>query len=231
MSADMYSDDVLMAALEHARGDDRTVLVGALGRARGDLGPEALRRFVRPEGGEAGHTRAAALQALGRRVGADETMLYASALTDRSVPVQLAAIQVLAQCGDRRAAREVFGWLQRKLRRKSRSRNWDPEEVPSVIRYADRNGLLAAVAELLVEHLGTLEDDERAWLGQVWPAVASGALSSNGELPAPDRGRLSQPLFEEHLVDVDHEIETMWDGFVREALSRAQRRGARQQNG
>jgi hypothetical protein len=154
-------------------------------------------------------------------------MLYAAALTDRSVPVPLAAIEVLARYGDRRAVPEVFGWLRRKLRRKSRSANWDPDEVRSVIRFADQNGLLQEAADILVEHLGLLEAEEFTWLGEVWPAATSGALPSTGEVPAPDWDRLAQPLFEDHRMDVSPELEAMWEDSVRKALSSAQRRAAR----
>ena len=171
-----------------------------------------------------------ALHGLGRRVGALETLLYASALVDRSVPVQLAAMDVLARYGDRRAAAEVFGWLRRKLRRKSRPGNWDPNEVPCVIRFADRNGLLAKVAQILVDDLGRLEEEERVWLREVWPAVGRGALPANEQVPAPDPARLCEPLLEEHRVDVDPNAEALFEGFVRESLSRAQRRAARGQS-
>jgi uncharacterized protein (DUF2267 family) len=228
MPAVSYRDDLLIAALEDAHGDDRTVLVGALGRSEGDAGPPLLRALVSPESNEAGHIRAAALRALGDRVGAKETRLYAAALSDRSVLVQAAAAGVLAEHGDSRATPDLINWLTRKLRRKSRAHTWDPEEIRSAVRYADRNQVLADLASTLLEHRDLLMDEERRWLEQVWPAALADAPSA-GDLRELDRGRLAIPLFEEHRDDpaTEDAVSALADEFVQKALARSQRRAKR----
>jgi hypothetical protein len=223
-----YRDDRLVAALEHAHGDDRSVIVGALGDSDGDGGPAALRAFASPESDEPGHTRAVALQALGRRMGAKETDLYAAALSDRSVLVQLAAADVLAEHGDDRAMSDMLDWLTRKLRRKSRAATWDPEEIRSAVRYADRNQVLADLARTLRQHRDLLMDEERGWLRQVWPAALADAPSATalGEL---DRDRLAEPLFDEHRRDpaTDDAVSALEAEYVHEALARSERRAKR----
>lgn len=225
MPAVSYRDDHLIAALEHARGDDRTLLVGALGRPEGDAGPAVLRAFASAESNEAGHTRAVALRALGDRVGAKETGLYAAALSDRSVPVQSAAAGVLAGHGDIGAASDLLTWLTRKLRRKSRAQNWDPEELRSVIRFADRNQVLADLAKILLEHRDLLMSEERRWLTQVWPAALADAPSA-ADLSELDRDRLAAPLFEEHRSDpaAEDAVDALASEFVQKALARSERR-------
>lgn len=225
-----YDEAALLFALEHARGWDREVLLRALGRSSGVDGVVALRRFAAADSGEKGTARAAAIQALGKRVGAEDTERYASALRDQSSYVQLAAIAVLAQVGDARAGSDVFDWFRRKVRRATRSRSWDPTELPSVLRYADRNDLLGEFAPILHQHLPLLESEERAWLRRVWPIVESyDDNTRSGEIPAPDRVQLSQPLFEEHRFDADPaELEEIWNSLFREAFERVQRGAARQ---
>lgn len=222
-----YRDDRLVAALEHARGDDRTVIVGALGDSEGDAGPAMLRALASQECDEAGHTRAVALQALGRRVGAMETRLYAAALSDRSVPVQLAAADVLAEHGDNRATSDLLNWLARKLRRKSRAATWDPEEIRSVVRYASRNQVLADLARTLRQHRGHLMNEERGWLQQVWPAALADAPSATAVYEL-DRDRLAEPLFEEHRSGpaTDDAVSAL-EADVQEALMRSERRAKR----
>lgn len=219
-----YSDEVLLSALEYARGDDRTVLVGALGEAKGDRGPAALRRLAAPESGEGGYVRAVAIVGLARRTGVEGTPTYVRALRDRSVPVQLAAAGALAEYGNERATSETLAWLRRKLRRKARSASLDPTEVPSVLRFADRNGVLRDVADLLAENRDQLDPDEWRWLVDVWPAFAT-APGMAGDIAPPDREKLDQPLYEDHRLEPDRAEEArLEDEYVRSALARAQKR-------
>jgi hypothetical protein len=218
-----YSDDALLSALEDAHGDDRVLLVGALGDAHGDRGPEALRKLAAPESGEGGYLRAAAIGALARRMGAAAAPTYLRGLRDKSVPVQLAAAEALAECGDERATTEMLAWLRRKLRRKGRLANWDPDEVRSALRFADRNGALREVAAALDEHRDRLHPDEHRWLLEVWPALATGSHAPGDDMAPPDRQLLGQPMIEDHRDEPDPEDDEMWDELVRQALARAQR--------
>ena len=220
-----YRDELLITALESARGDDRTVLVGALGQSEGSAGPAALRALASPDSHEAGHTRAMALRALGDRVRSAETVRYAAALSDRSVAVQLAAAGVLAEHGDSRATSAVLGWLVRKLRRNGRADSWDPDEIRLAVRYADRNDVLADLARVLLEHRDRLVTEEHRWLQQVWPAALADAPSA-AQLRKLDSDRMERPLFDEHRSDPNHDeaVNDLADEFVEKALTRAQRR-------
>lgn len=219
-----YSDDVLLSALDHAHGDERVLLVGALGDAHGDSGPKALRHLAARERGEGGYVRAAAIGALARRTGAGATPTYLHGLRDKSVAVQLAAADALAEHGDESATTELTAWLRRKLRRKARLANWDPNELRSVLRFADRNGALRTVAAILSENRDRLHPDEREWLLEVWPALATGSPAPENDIAPLDRQVLGQPMIADHRNEPDPEEEEMGDEYVRQALARAQRR-------
>lgn len=227
-----YSDEVLLSALEHARGDDRSVLVSALARSRGGEASARLRHMVDPDSGEQGVTREAALWALARREGAAETLVYARALRDRSVYVQSAASQALAEYGDAPATAEMLAWMRRKLRRKNRVASLDYEEVRAPLRFATRNGVLREVARILVESWDRLDQEERRWLAQAWPALRTAASSLEGDIDRPDDNMLSEPIPEDHRGEMtpefDAELSQMEDQYVAEALARAQRRAQRQ---
>jgi hypothetical protein len=226
-----YRDEVLLSALEHARGDDRSVLVSALARSRGGEAAVRLRHMVDPDSGEQGFTREAALLALARRQGAAETPVYAGALRDRSVYVQSAASQALAEYGDPRATAEMLAWMRRKLRRKNRAATLDYEEVRAPIRFATRNGALREVARILVESWDRLDLEERHWLARAWPGLRVAASSDEGDIDQPDDNMLSEPIPEDHRVpETMQELEAelqMEDQFVQEALARAHRRAQR----
>ncbi len=145
------------------------------------------------------------------------------------MPVQLAAASALAEHGDERATSEMLAWLRTKLRRKTRLANWDPNEVRSVLRFADRNGLLRDVADILAENRDRLHPDERRWLLEVWPGVATESGPIEGDVAAPDRELLAQPLYEDHRQEPDPEADEMWSEFVREALTRTQKRAGQPQ--
>jgi hypothetical protein len=182
--------------------------------------------MVAAESGEDGPTRARALQALALRTGAEHTPIYYAALRDRSITVQTSAADVLARLGDERAGEEMLAWLARKLRRRARMNSWDPDEVPCAIRFAERNGLLPQVADVLA-HLTRLHEDERAWLTDVWPEVARADIPVEARLAPPDVAKLGQPVYREHQTETDPELDAMEDIETRDALARAHKRAAR----
>jgi hypothetical protein len=219
---------VIVAALPHARGDDRELLVGALRSSTGTDGVPALHQLVHEQGPGSSHLRSAALQALAARVGQEATPVYADALRDRSAEVQTAALLMLVECGDARAVPEVLAYLGRKLRRKNRLASWDPREVPGSIAYAVRHGANDEVARILGDNLSRLDDEEWTWLRTVWPEVASGRL--HGEVTTPPSPRALEDWLYEHggrWTDRDDAEDSEWETAVRKALARAQRRARR----
>lgn len=223
---DPYDDDALIAALKHARGYDRELLVGGLGSSHGSDGAAVLRRLTQPDSGEDGHIRGVAIEALSRRTGSDDTPVYARALRDRSTVVQTYAALALADVGDERAAEDFLKWLVRKLRRKTRADTWDPEEVPSVVRYAARNHVLTQTARVLAQHVGMLQYEERRWLWETWPDVL-GKGDTSDDIAPPKEEELREPVFAESAPTEDDGPEDYWGPMRRDALARAQRRERR----
>lgn len=219
-------DNTVIAALPYARGYDRELLVGALGSSAGTEGATELRRIAQPDSGEHGRIRATAIEALSRRTGAADTPVYARALRDRSTLVQTHASLALADVGDERAAGEFLAWLVRKLRRKTRVDTWDPDEVPSLVRYAARNPqILTQLAEVLDRHMRLLQPEEQRWLWRVWPSVFGHEAGGAEEVTPPQPQQLQTPVFSESAPQQeDEEEEDFWSPLRTEALARAQRR-------
>lgn len=193
---DLHRDEVIVAALPYARGEDREVLVGALGSASGSEGVPALYQLVREQGPGSSHIRSSAVQQLATRVGKEATPVYAEALRDRSAEVQTAALLVLVECGDDRAVPHVLAYFKRRLRRKNRLATWDPREVPGTIAFALRHGVLDQVAQILTDNLARLDDEEWTRLMTAWPQVASGRISGSQGLRRPDPAMVDDWLYE-----------------------------------
>jgi len=222
----LYRDDVIAAALPFVKGDDRTVLIGALGSSQGATGADLLHQVFGERGSGTGHDRAVALSGLRFRIGAEGTPLYAAALTDRSVPVQLSAILALAQFGDARATTPVIAWLTRKLRRNNRLATCDPWEVPAPITFAVRNECVQQVAVVLVSNLSRLDPTEREWLALVWPDLESRGVGSDPS--PPDPVGLDKWLYESATRPEDYAASQRFtDTYVQAALARAHRRARR----
>lgn len=220
-----YRDADLITALPYARGFDRELLICALGYSEGEEGGAELRRLFQTE---KGHNRESALASLAFRAGAASTSLCVQALHTPSAQLQETAARLLVEFGDASAAAEMLDWLDMRLRRKNRSRTWDPTELPSGISSAVRNGQLREVATVISRRWSNLEDDERDWLRRTWPALFTddGTPSTTprvGPLPDGLQGSIYQDLRGDRV-----EAEPVW-GFVSidEAFARVQRRAAR----
>jgi hypothetical protein len=229
---DLHRDEVIVAALPYARGEDRAVLVGALGSSRGSEGVPALYQLIQAQGPGSSQIRSSALQQLATRVGKEATPAFAEALRDRSAEVQTAALLVLVECGDDRAVPDVLAYLKRRLRRKNRLATWDPQEVPAPIAFALRHGVLDQVAQILTDNLARLDDEEWTRLMAAWPQVASGRLSGSHGLPPPDSATLDDWLYEYGGRREDRQDDAAaWASVVVKALARAQQRAQDQSSG
>ncbi|HSV37114.1 MAG TPA: HEAT repeat domain-containing protein [Nocardioidaceae bacterium] len=221
-----YSDDELIAALAVARGDARSILVVGLRRSLGDGGAGVARELAQPNSGEAGYVRAAAIRTLASRAGATATALFAERLSDRSMEVQLAAADALAEVGTDLASVAMLSWLERKLLRPTRAANWDPDELRSTLRYANRHGsVLNRLAQLIDAHESQLQDEEHAWLVEVWPDWRKAAHADSGAQP-PNTAALAEPMIEDHRGRVDmEELWAQWEANTLDPVLRlAQRR-------
>lgn len=220
-----FRDDVITAALVHARGDDRAVLAGALAWSTGSEAVPVLQRLLTEKGPGSAHVRAVALDALGERLGEAGTPLYTDALADSAYGVQVNAAIVLAECGDERGGTGLLAWFRRRLLKKNREVSYDPCEVPAVITYAVRHNLLGPVAAILKENPSRLSGDERERLAVTWPEVANQGVDSGIEPPRPDAARLHNWLYESMQRTPTHEQRTIPDeleiSFVRDAISRS----------
>jgi HEAT repeat protein len=217
---------VIVAALPYARDEDRAVLVGALGSSRGREGVPALYQLVKEQGPGSSRVRSSAVQQVATRVGKEATPVYAEALRDRSAEVQTAALLVLVECGDDRAVPDVLAYLKRRLRRKNRLATWDPREVPGTIAFALRHGVLDQVAQILIDNLTRLGDEEWTRLMAAWPQVASGRLSGSQGLRPPNPLLLDDWLYEYggRREDRQDDDAGAWESAVIKALARAQER-------
>lgn len=149
-------------------------------------------------------------------------MTYVGALADSYAPVQVIAAMALAEYGDDRAGEEPIEWLDRKLKRKNRSSSWDPLEVPSVLAYAARHGLLDALAAVLDRNLPRLEPEERARLTEVWPGLGGWRQERHQTISPPNPVALDAWLYEH--TQRDDEEDPVEDEYIARALARAQKR-------
>lgn len=193
-------DAELAAAMGDVPASRQVEIAAALGDARGDAGPVALRGILRASAQR--DVSCAALLALAKRCGADASAELASALASRDSVVKRYAMLGLAGAGDDRAWEEAFGRLKQLLRRSGPPPSLSPRflsvqsPVAAAICYLGRhldgpggNRTVRLVRELRSrwEQIGS---GEKQWLAQVWPGCAPGPDES--EIPAPDGPRLQQ---------------------------------------
>jgi hypothetical protein len=182
-------DDDLVRAYAHARGEDRFVLLQALGATDGDAGTALLMREAAAQGRGAADVRSVALEALGQRADGAATGVYVRALADTSVQVQISAALCLALHGDGSATAPFLSWMDSKLKRKRRLANWDPREVPAPLLHAVRNGAVDTWTTVLIRHLDALAAEEEAWLTRL-------GVTPNGVTDALDEELVREWLFE-----------------------------------
>ena len=197
----------LAVALGDVPESRRVEIAAALGDARGDAGPAALRRIL--EAPAQRDLTCAALLALAKRCATEATADLASALASRDGVVKDYAMLGLAGAGDDTAWDEAFGRLKQLLRRPGPPATLNlrflsvQSPVAAAICYLGRH-LDGPGGHRTVRLVGELQDrwdyvgsGEKQWLAQVWPECTAGRNAS--AIPAPDGRRLQQwirdPLF------------------------------------
>ena len=220
-------DDDILAVLPHARGDDREVLIWTLAHAEGPSVVDALEDLFATT---RGYERSAALYALASRAGAGSTHWCVEALRSTSFNLQEKAASLLAEVGDETATPDVFEWLTRKLRSKSRPHGfWSPFTVPAAINFATRHGVHAQVGQILAEHWTSLHKDEQDWLRRNWPALFAPDGHPSPAAPMDPPVRRSRDVYERDLGTAGYfqpPNAQGWESFD-SAYTRASRRAAR----
>lgn len=160
------TDEELIPLYERSNEGDRIEILMALNFSSGTAGPGFLRRVATTVEGYAGY-RSVAATSLARRVQSESTATLVECLRDRSTQVQQTAAALLAEYGDDSAAGDFFAWIEKRMKRKSRERNGDPLEVPSLLLYGARHSAVDRVGHILsvASYLAPDELDRLAELG------------------------------------------------------------------
>jgi hypothetical protein len=170
--------DQLLAEATAIPGWRGLYATAALGQSRGPSGEPALRELIAKRGPGTSDVRSAALLALAKRTGSAASDVLADAVDDKDASVRDYAVTALAAVGDATAWDTVLARLNTTLGRPRKRQDQLSTVVLATIYLArhavEDHARLGRVAETLRKHWDRLDDQERAWLEQYWPAVHPG---------------------------------------------------------
>lgn len=190
MTGDLTDEDIL-AALDRAVEEERTLLVLALGESSGEQGPPFLRRLVRDPAPDEAGLSAVGLTPLAERCGSEVTpdLLERFTANRRRVDTQRWLLHLIARYADDRAGDAVLDWLERRLRGQQRGRYGDPNDLPLAITFLAQHPrcapLLKVAGQSLVGMWPKLVKDERRWLARHWSGLAPTSDGARSEVAPP----------------------------------------------
>jgi len=183
------TEDRFLSLLPYASKEDRIMLYSHLASCGGSKTLAELVPVVQGDVRASAEERAAAIQALGKHPSARDLVgLFARALRDRDLFVQLLALMLLRRWDAQGEAREeVAAWLERRLKNRRRRRITDFTELPMALAYFDRVASLRNAALLFVMHDDQIVDPvERRVLDHMWPQDERKRWALDGEGQAPN---------------------------------------------
>jgi HEAT repeat protein len=191
-------ESFLVAALERCSGDDRVLIIAALGEAEGSKGVPLLRSLA-VDHAESSESRCASLVALAKRESASASDVLRECMDDDHEDVRHYALHCLACVGDDRAWDLVYRRLQDLLSGpaprspgalSSRALSIQSVKLLAIgylARHLSSVQREAAVVELMRSRRNRLYTAEGEWLKEHWPACTHDGVVPSEEPPDVSR--------------------------------------------